>query len=600
MNRRSARGFRRPRQRMLPRVAVLCALLLLSGAVPGFAAKFSTALDRDTVVLGEGITLTLTFEGAPPRGLPQMPNIPGLQVGGGMSSGSSTSVGPDGQAHSVYTYSLPLLANQVGEFTIPAFQVELEGQRVSSLPLKLKVLREDPSAPPAEFANRSAFLWLTLPRKEFYVGESFVAELRLYIRDGVRNIDGFQPPSLQTDGFNSGRWVTAQQFRRNVGGRAFTAVPALCTVTPVKTGPLKLGEAKASVVLNPPDAFEGFFVRRSNTERVALNLEAQNIQVFALPTENVPADFNGAIGNFTMTATAGPTNVSVGDPITVRVQISGRGALDALTLPAQNAWQHFKTYPPTANLQTTDQLGLQGTKTFEQVVSPESAELKELPPFSFSFFDPDAKQYRTLSQAAQALVVRPATAVAAPMIASGAKSADATPPPAQDIVHIKTRPGPLAQIGPPLIQRPWFVALQSVPVLAWLAAVGWRKRADALANNPRLRRQRAVAQVVRAGILELRAHASAKKSDEFFATLFRLLQEQLGERLDCPATAITEAVVDEKLRPRGVAEATLTELHELFQACNLARYAPVQSSQELAALVPRFEALVHDLQNVNA
>ena len=36
-------------------------------------------------------------------------------------------------------------------------------------------------------------------------------------------------------------------------------------------------------------------------------------------------------------------------------------------------------------------------------------------------------------------------------------------------------------------------AAQAVPVLAFLAAFVWRKRTDNLANNPRLRRQRAVA-----------------------------------------------------------------------------------------------------------
>ena len=41
-------------------------------------------------------------------------------------------------------------------------------------------------------------------------------------------------------------------------------------------------------------------------------------------------------------------------------------------------------------------------------------------------------------------------------------------------------------------------------------------------------------------------------SDEFFAVLFRLLQEQLGERLDLPASAITEAVIEERLSPLGI------------------------------------------------
>jgi len=136
-------------------------------------------------------------------------------------------------------------------------------------------------------------------------------------------------------------------------------------------------------------------------------------------------------------------------------------------------------------------------------------------------------------------------------------------------------------------------------VLALISAVVWRRRAENLANNPRLRRQRQVAQIIRDGLNELGRLASANKSEEFFATLFRLLQEQLGERLDLPAFSITEAVIDEHLRPRRVPETTLAQVHELFQACNLARYAQIKSSQELAALIPRFETTLHELQSLN-
>jgi len=70
-------------------------------------------------------------------------------------------------------------------------------------------------------------------------------------------------------------------------------------------------------------------------------------------------------------------------------------------------------------------------------------------------------------------------------------------------------------------------------------------------------------------------------SDEFFATLFRLLQEQLGERLDCPSSSITEAVIDERLVPLGTPEPSWAGLRELFQLCNQARYAPMRTSGEL-------------------
>jgi hypothetical protein len=156
--------------------------------------------------------------------------------------------------------------------------------------------------------------------------------------------------------------------------------------------------------------------------------------------------------------------------------------------------------------------------------------------------------------------------------------------------------GAVAQIGPPLIQQPWFLALQGVPLLAWVSALVWRKRVESLANNPRLRRQRQVAKLIAEGLAELRRLAAENKSDEFFAVLSRLLQEQLGERLDVPATAITEAVIEEQLRPRRAPEAVLVSLQEIFQICNLARYAPIKTSQELAALIPKLETVLKDLQ----
>jgi hypothetical protein len=168
----------------------------------------------------------------------------------------------------------------------------------------------------------------------------------------------------------------------------------------------------------------------------------------------------------------------------------------------------------------------------------------------------------------------------------------------QDILPIKQEPGALAPAGPPLVMRPAFLALQSLPVLAWLAAFGWRKRTDSLANNPRLRRQRQVARLLRYGLDDLRRMAAENNSEEFFATLFRLLQEQLGERLDCPASSITESVVDERVASRGLSEAALHGLRELFQLCNQARYAPMRGTGELNSVVAQFEKTIAELQEL--
>jgi len=371
----------------------------------------------------------------------------------------------------------------------------------------------------------------------------------------------------------------------------------------VKAGQITLGPFTANAVVvvqssnRGNDPFAQFF-NQGEQKQVALATEPFNVTCLPLPEKNKPADFAGAVGDFTMAVTAGPTMLTVGDPVTVRVQISGRGALDSLTLPAQSAWTNFKTYPPTSKLENRDQFGLQGIKTFEQIISPLNSDVRELPPLTFSFFNPNDGQYHTLTEPAVPLTVKAAGASPMPALAANKNPAEEKPP--QDILPIKENLGALTVATRPLVTRPLFLVTQSVPVLAFLAAFIWRKRTDNLANNPRLRRQRAVAQLIRDGVVDLKKFAAENKSDEFFALLFRLLQEQLGERLDCPAIAITENVIDEHAKLRSAPATARDGLHELFQLCNQARYAPVRGTSELNSVTARFEKTITGLQEVKA
>jgi hypothetical protein len=596
-----------PRSRSQAGLRLLFAfLLLLLWFAPSVlrAATFTATLDRETVTVGETATLSLRFDGGEPKSIPALPQLPNLQIAG---EGSSRNISIDnGQFSASIIQTFLLTPTQPGEFVIPALKAEVGGQVLTTPPLKLTAVKA-PSIAANAAGEKLAFFKLFVPKKEVYMGEILAVEFQVYVRDGVANAENIMQSfeqyggcPVKAEGVSIFKTAHAQRRRMRSGNAVYSVATLTTSLSPVKTGPLTLGSMDVTLALQIPlpNQRRDFWGRIQVEERrVALSAEPETLTVLPLPKENVPANFNGAVGNFSMTVTAGPTNVAAGDPITVKVQITGRGTLDSLALPEQSAWREFKTYPPTTKLDTTDALGLQGTKTFEQVVVPQSPDIKALPPVSFSFFDSDQKSYRTLTQPAVPLVVRPGGAAPAPTVAATPRTPD-NPPPAQDIVHIKPRLGTVVQIGPPLVQRPWFLALQAVPVLAWLSAVIWRRRTELLANNPRLRRQRQVAQIIRQGLLELRQFASDNKSEDFFAALFRLLQEQLGERLDLPASAITEAVIEERLRPRGVPEATLSSLRDLFQTCNLARYAPVKTSQELAAMIPKFEAILRELQGL--
>ena len=581
----------------------MVAAALLSGAA--VAATFTASLDRDTITLGEQATLSLSFEGGQSKNVPT-PNVPGLQI---TQAGTSQNVSwINGAMSSTVTVSFSVTARQAGVFTIPALTANVNGQQLSTEPLKLTVTAvAAPDAAAVNSGSEVAFMKLVFPKTKIYVGEPAVARLELYLRDDVQNLSNFQLTSSPTEGFSAGKMTEMQnqRHRAQVGNHIFTVVPLAIPLEAVRTGPLTLGPFTASAVIVLPsrdqggDPFFRQFFNQGEQKQITLATTPVSVESLPLPEQNKPANFTGAVGNFTMNATAGPTTLTVGDPITVRVQISGHGALDAVTLPAQDSWNNFKTYPPTTKLETSDQFGFQGTKTFEQIISPQNSDVHELPALTFSFFNPDDGQYHTLTQAAVPLVVKAAGASPMPVLAANKNSAPENQPP-QDILPIKENLGALTPAMPPLVTRPLFLAAQSVPVLAFLAAFIWRKRADNLANNPRLRRQRAVAQLINTGLNDLKKIAAENNSDEFFALLFRLMQEQLGERLDCPASAITENVIDEHAALRGAPKATLDALRELFQLCNQARYAPVRGAGELNSVAAKFEKTVAELQEVKA
>lgn len=576
-------------------MAWIAALLCLAVVAAG-AANFTVSLDRDNIAVGDNATLTVKFEGSSPNSPPSLPRIPNLNFGNPMTSSQVNIINGDYSSSVSYTYDVS--ATQPGEYTIPAMKADIGGKIFTSQPVKLIVTAQ--AAPPpsgGDADQQTAFIRVVLPKKEVYVGEIVQAELQLYLQETVQKINGFQMAPLQAGGFTVGKTVEGKPRQTRIGVGVYNMIPLTMPFTTVKTGTLTLGPMECSMdLLFGP--FDFFFGRPARVQHVTLTNEPVVIQSLPLPRNNVPPGFNGAVGNFSLTVNVSPTNVAVGDPITVKVQITGRGALDGVTLPEQAAWSQFKVYPPTADYQPGDQLGLTGTKNFALTVVPGSMDIKELPPFAFSFFDPEQKAYRTLAQPATPLTVRPSAASLPPPTLAGTTGTAETNQAARDIVHIKPRLGTLSEIQAPLVRQPWFLTLQCVPLLAWLSLFVGRKQKERLASNPRLRRERQAERAIRQGLQQLRQFAQANQAEPFFATAFHLLQEQIGERLDLPASSITEAVLEERLRPLRVPEETLGRVHELFQTCNQARYSRQSTNGELVSLIPKVESALNELKKV--
>jgi tetratricopeptide (TPR) repeat protein len=583
------RGGQTLRGWLFPLVLILAAAWLAGGSALA-QASFTASLDRNSISLGETVTLTLTIEGGSLQGQPSLASVPGLEYGG--TSTSSQMMFDGSHMTSKTMVSFEVHPTHEGAFNIPAAQAVIDGKRMVAKPLQLKVVKGN--LPDSPDKLEAAFVRLITPTNTIYAGQVVPVEIRCYCQAA----SGVQPPQLTADDFTVGNMpgFNGRAPQVTIRGTPYNFLSFRVPVCPAKTGTLTLGPATWSLSLVTRS---DFFGNPISVNPVTVNSDTIEFHVLPIPANAAPDSFNGAVGQFSLEHyEAGPTTVAVGDPITLKIRLAGKGSFDNVMLSAEQlGWHEFKTYPPTTKLESNDPLQIEGAKYFEQVISPMNADVKEIPAFAFSYFDPDTHTFHTLAHAAIPLKVMPTAATPQPTVVSAAPSASDTPPPAQEIVNIKERPGALATLGPPWVFRPGFLAWQLAAPLAWVGALVWRRRKESLANNPRLRRRRDVARVVRQGLADLAGQARANDADAFYATVFRLLQEQLGERLDLPASAITEAVLEDA-RGRGLNEAGVELLRELFQACNQYRYTPEHTARELASLIPKVQTALEELQRM--
>ena len=559
------------------------ALLFTANAL---GQSVSASLDRATTTVGESINLSINCTNFSPSSQPILPSISGLRFS---SAGTSRKfqLGGGGRT-STYTFNILVTPLKPGNYSISPIQIRHETRLFKPKPLKLLVLPAGEKPKPGNNQSQNAYVRLLPTKTTAYVGEVIPVEIQLFFIDGVN----VQMPELIADGFNIAAFPKHKQTRMQKGNQIYQVLTFRTAATPLKAGKLQLGPVKQGMVLRVRqkqnrrspfnNSFDGIFTRYQQVP-VTLEAKAQTITVKPLPTANKPASFNGAVGRYTMQAKASPLEVTVGDPVTLNIQISGQGAIDSLNLPKLD-WPSFKSYEPSVTTNKNNPLGLLGTRAFEQVVIPESDKITEVPRIEFSFFDPVTAQYRVLAKGPFPLKVNPSDEPIAPLVGGNTARETSEPdsPPQTDILTIQHHLGSLGQ-ALPLVARPNFWLLQSIPLLLWLGALLWRRKTNALANNPRLRRKRQVAERTRAGLAKLDNLAKQEETAEFHAELADLLREQLGLRLDIPAEGITADIVHSPAASNKLDEGTRSDIRKLFAASDQATYARSQTTGELNA-----------------
>jgi len=457
-----------------------------------------------------------------------------------------------------FVYNYTILPLKAGTFTVPAQAVPTSSGTLRTPALTLNVAPNDDgttSSPPrgggaggnAIDEKKVVFAELIIPKTTVYVGETIPAQIRIGINTRVPHLF-VDLPTLSGQGFTSQRTPNPESKLESVNGRSYEVVTLQTAITPVRSGKLEISAKDAKAIVQVPrrggsrprSPFDLFgmddpftdpffndpFAGRGEQREVKFSSATTTIEVKPLPP-SAPANFAGAVGNFSLTTDVKPKNAQVGDPLTVTATISGRGNFDRVNAPTLEDDRGWHTYPPGSNFKADDEIGINGSKTFEMVLTPNEPK-KAVPPLVFSFFNPLKEQYVTLKGDKLPVVVEGGAAPSAtPAIASAgppAPPASARPtaaPQGQDILYQLTDHGRWGQRFTPVFQQPIFWAAQALPLLGLIGFFGWETRKRRLENRAE---QRVAAWEYETAELQRKLQRADHPPDQYFAEALRVVQ----------------------------------------------------------------------------
>jgi hypothetical protein len=284
-----------------------------------------------------------------------------------------------------------------------------------------------------------------------------------------------------------------------------------------------------------------------------------------LPAEGRPADFHGAIGTFSIASDVSPAKADAGDPLTLRMRITGSGNFDRVDSAMLEHLDQWKTYPPKSSFNTSDPIGLSGMKTFEQPVIALKPGTQQLPGLTFSYFDPNTRRYETARSAPLSVSISPSLAdgrAAPPSPSKGVSPANAYTVGLRPD-HVETR-ATAASLIPPYFQ-PKFLTVPSFIVLAFAAGwIGVRRRRVAVERGPAS--DRIASRAAKRALAQMQGAARAGDATQFFDLARMALQAVLGARWQLAPEEITGDEVEERFGPDS-------DIRQLFALADEARYS---------------------------
>lgn len=485
------------------------------------------------------------------------------------------------------TYSYYLMPKKKGKVSVGQASVEIEGVSYKSSPVSIEVTEavEKPKDPndPNYVASQNIDLVAEISNSTPYLNEAVSVVYKLYWSPTV---DIKTPREIDAPRFND-FWsqnikikeydIKTANFK---GEERYYVVYKKVVLYPQKTGELTIEPLTLDVPVVVPTSRRDFFGNRMMTQ-VSKTIAAGKrvLKVKPLP-ENRPSDFTGAVGAFDLTVSLSKSELDASESLVAKVEVSGKGNLKLFDLPKLSLPSALEVYEPEHKEAVTTYLsGMTGKVSDSYTIIPQFQGKYPLPKVSFSYFDPKSASYKTLYS--NDLIIN---VLKGPVNSSGGDNTNikknTITPESSSFKYIK-----LDTSFNNINKEDWFNSLHfwivfTIPFLLLPLILMVKKYFDSRNADILGSKARGANKLAKKYLSEAKKQLS--DSTVFYIALEKALHNFIKSKLRIENQELNKSRIKELLAKDSVNLVDIDDFTALLEQCEMARYAPVNSSSSNA------------------
>lgn len=520
--------------------------------------------------------------------LGNLPDAFELLIGPSTSTQQSFSFvnGHTSQQSSV-TYTYVLMARKNGTYVIPSAKAVVAGNNAVSSALKIAVVGKSQSngsggqyqqqprrvdRAGSNISGKDLFLRVTANKRKVYEQEPVLLTYKVYTQVELTALEGKMP---DLKGFHTQEIPLPQQKTfhiENVNGKPYNTVTwSQYVMFPQMTGKLTIPSLtfKGIVMQQNPnvDPFEAFFNGGSGYIEVKKDFTAPSVDIEVMPLPAKPANFSGGVGQFSISSSVDKNKVKAGDPVNVRIVVSGVGNMKLLKQPELNVPKDFEKYDAkiTDKTKLTAE-GVTGSMIYDILVVPRNMGRYVIPATKFVYFDTESHQYKTLQTQAHEIEVEKGSGNGGSGTYSKYSDNDI-----HDIMHGESS---RQQADKTFFQTPVYLGTIVAMLVAFIVlCIIFRKRAMNL-NDVIAMKSKKANKVATKKLRKARGYMNQGKHDAFYDEVLHALWGYVSDKLAMPSEQLSRENISETLAQRGTPQGVIDSFIAAIDECEYARYAP--------------------------